>query len=97
MIFNTWVYGVFLAVFSLLYWTVVPPKAAPRPAGGGMIFYTYYLARAYPPDSGADPGDIRLRLCHHRLMPLPRRQKAILTQNTFILSFGALPGGPGLL
>ncbi|HOV81015.1 MAG TPA: MBOAT family O-acyltransferase [Bacillota bacterium] len=43
MIFNTWIYGVFLAVFSILYWTVVPAKG--RTVAllvAGLVFYTYY-------------------------------------------------------
>ena len=44
MIFNTWVYGVFLAVFFLLYWTVVPPKGRTAALlAAGLVFYTYYL------------------------------------------------------
>ncbi len=44
MIFNTWVYGVFLASFFLLYWTVVPPKGRTIALlSAGLVFYTYYL------------------------------------------------------
>jgi alginate O-acetyltransferase complex protein AlgI len=44
MIFNTWVYGVFLASFFLLYWTVVPPKGRTFALlAAGLVFYTYYL------------------------------------------------------
>lgn len=44
MIFNTWVYGVFLASFFLLYWTVVPPKGRTIALlAAGLVFYTYYL------------------------------------------------------
>lgn len=43
MIFNTWIYGVFLAAFFILYWTVVPPKSRPVALlGAGLVFYTYY-------------------------------------------------------
>ncbi len=42
MIFNTWVYGAFLASFFILYW-IVPAKG--RTAAlvvGGLVFYTYH-------------------------------------------------------
>lgn len=43
MIFNTWIYGAFLAVFFILYWTVVPPKGRPLALlVAGLVFYTYY-------------------------------------------------------
>lgn len=43
MIFNTWIYGVFLASFFTLYWTVVPAKYRPAALlAAGLVFYTYY-------------------------------------------------------
>lgn len=43
MIFNTWIYGVFLAVFSILYWTVIPAKGRTMALlVAGLVFYTYY-------------------------------------------------------
>ncbi len=43
MIFNTWVYGAFLASFTLLYWTVVPAKGRGIALlAAGLVFYTYY-------------------------------------------------------
>jgi len=43
MIFNTWIYGVFLAAFFILYWTVVPAKYRPVALlAAGLVFYTYY-------------------------------------------------------
>ncbi|NQS75445.1 MAG: MBOAT family protein [Peptococcaceae bacterium] len=43
MIFNTWVYGVFLTCFFVFYW-VVPPKGRMAVlVVGGLVFYTYYL------------------------------------------------------
>ncbi len=43
MIFNTWVYGAFLAAFAALYWTVVPARGRGIALlAAGLIFYTYY-------------------------------------------------------
>ncbi|TEB09729.1 MBOAT family O-acyltransferase [Pelotomaculum propionicicum] len=43
MIFNTWVYGAFLASFTILYWTVVPAKGRGIALlVAGLVFYTYY-------------------------------------------------------
>jgi len=43
MIFNTWIYGAFLATFSILYWTVIPSKSRPMALVlAGLVFYTYY-------------------------------------------------------
>jgi len=43
MIFNTWIYGVFLAAFFIIYWTVVPPKNRPAALlAAGLVFYTYF-------------------------------------------------------
>lgn len=43
MIFNTWIYGAFLAVFFMLYWTVPSRGRAAVLLAGGLVFYTYYL------------------------------------------------------
>lgn len=43
MIFNTWIYGVFLAAFFIIYWTVVPSRSRPVALlAAGLVFYTYY-------------------------------------------------------
>lgn len=44
MIFNTWIFGIFLLLFFLVYWFILKPKW--RPLGlliASMIFYTYYF------------------------------------------------------
>lgn len=44
MIFNTWIFGIFLLVVFCLYWFVLNPKW--RPYGllaAGVLFYTYYF------------------------------------------------------
>lgn len=43
MIFNTWVYGAFLAGFFILYWAVPPRGRTAALLVGGLVFYTYYL------------------------------------------------------
>ncbi len=43
MIFNTWVYGVFLAGFFILYWLVPRRGRTAALLVGGLVFYTYYL------------------------------------------------------
>lgn len=43
MIFNTWVYGVFLAVFFIVYWVVPPRGRTAALLAAGLVFYTYYL------------------------------------------------------
>lgn len=43
MIFNTWVYGAFLAGFVILYWAVPPRGRMLALLAGGLVFYTYYL------------------------------------------------------
>lgn len=43
MIFNTWVYGAFLAGFFILYWAVPPRGRTVALLAGGLVFYTYYL------------------------------------------------------
>ncbi|OQA07555.1 MAG: Peptidoglycan O-acetyltransferase [Firmicutes bacterium ADurb.Bin373] len=43
MIFNTWVYGVFMAGFFILYWLVPRRGRTAALLVGGLVFYTYYL------------------------------------------------------
>jgi alginate O-acetyltransferase complex protein AlgI len=43
MIFNTWVYGAFLAGFFILYWAVPPRGRTAALLAAGLVFYTYYL------------------------------------------------------
>ncbi len=43
MIFNTWMYGAFLAVFTILYWIVPAKGRTAALLAAGLVFYTYYF------------------------------------------------------